>query len=68
MTKTGELGLMAIATIKGMFLVNSLDKKSLSVVSEHLKDSNLNVISYVKENTVILGVFNTTEIIVFDYS
>ena len=68
MTKTRENGIFALACMKGLLIVKSKDKKSLSLISSHLKDSNFNAISYVKDKQVILAVWYSSKLIVFDYS
>ena len=67
MTLTGEDGVVALACDKGLSIVKSNYECQISNISTHLKGMEIWSISFVKETTVILGVYNSTNLLVFDY-
>jgi hypothetical protein len=61
---THEQGLIALACQTGLYIV----KSDGSVVSTHLEGTCLLSISYVKENTFILGTLKSSKLSIFDIS
>ena len=65
MTKTGEDGLLAIASDEGLWILKMDKTNKIFTVSRKMKKSLILSICYIKENILVLGIPNI--LIVYDY-